>query len=134
MAKNQILQEEVNKEKAIQMAHEMNANVSNDYERINPKHWNLPNVMLIVTPQMKELFLKYGQYVGFDLTFSLIKETPESTKEYLVGVFGGTSESQRITVYGFVVTNSQSVNVYKYLFGEFFKIMGKCPQTMITDE
>jgi hypothetical protein len=46
------------------------------YERINPKHWNLPNVLLIITPQMRELYLRYGQYVGFDLTYSLIKETP----------------------------------------------------------
>jgi hypothetical protein len=40
---------------------------------------------------MKELYLRYGQYVGFDLTYSLIKEAPEASKEYLVGVFGGTS-------------------------------------------
>jgi hypothetical protein len=29
---------------------------------------------------MKELFYKYGQYVGFDLTFSLIREKPEQAK------------------------------------------------------
>ena len=55
---------------------------------LNP---DLPNVLLVISPQMKELFYKYGQYVGFDLTFSLIREKPEQAKEYLVGVFAGTS-------------------------------------------
>ena len=74
---------------------------------------------------MKELYIRYGQYVGFDLTYSLIKEAPQLSKEYLVGVFGGTSESQRIAVYGLVITNNQSVEIYKYLFQEFIAIMGK---------
>lgn len=37
---------------------------------VNPE---LPNVLLVISPQMKELFYKYGHYVGFDLTFSLIR-------------------------------------------------------------
>jgi hypothetical protein len=40
---------------------------------------------------MRELYHKYGQYIGFDLTFSLIKEKPEYAKEYLIGVMAGTS-------------------------------------------
>ena len=44
-----------------------------DIDELNP---DLPNVLLIVTPQMKELYHKYGHYIGFDLTFSLIKEKP----------------------------------------------------------
>lgn len=75
----------------MKLVQEMNEGKARPYERLNPLHWNLPNVIIIITPQMKELYLRYGQYVGFDLTYSLIKETPESTKEYLVGVFGGTS-------------------------------------------
>ena len=48
-----------------------------DIDEINP---DLPNVLLIVTPQMKELYYKYGQYVGFDLTFSLIMDKPMHEK------------------------------------------------------
>jgi len=36
-----------------------------------------------------------------------------------VGVFAGTSESRRILVYGLIITNSQSIEVYKYLFKNF---------------
>ena len=51
-----------------------------------------------------------------------------------MGVFGGTSESQRIAVYGLVITNNQSVEIYKYLFKQFMDIMGRQPHTIITDE
>ncbi len=88
---------------------------------------DIPNVLLIISPQMKELYYKYGQYVGFDLTFSLIKEKPSHETEYLVGVFAGTTESRRILVFGLVVTNNQSEEVYKYIFREFISIMGKYP-------
>ena len=83
---------------------------------------------------MKELFYKYGQYVGFDLTFSLIREKPEQAKEYLVGVFAGTSQTRKIMIFGLVITNNQSEEVYKYIFKQFITIMGKGPETFITDE
>jgi len=60
-----------------------------DIDKTNP---DVPNVFLVITPQMKELYYKYGQYVGFDLTFSLIQERPWlNHKEYMMGVFAGTS-------------------------------------------
>ncbi len=46
----------------------------------------------------------------------------------------GTNESRRILVYGLVFTNNQSQHVYKYIFGEFIRIMGKSPETIVTDE
>jgi hypothetical protein len=76
-----------------------------EIDKTNP---DIPNVLLIVTPQMRDLYYKYGQYIGFDLTFSLISEKPDHTKEYLVGVVAGTSESRRILIYGLVITNNQS--------------------------
>jgi hypothetical protein len=39
--------------KDLQFVLELNNHKTKAYERLNPKHWNLPNVLLIVTPQMK---------------------------------------------------------------------------------
>jgi hypothetical protein len=49
-------------------------------------------------------------------------------------VFGGTSESRKILVYGLVLTNNQSKDVYKYLFKEFIAIMGRSPESVVSDE
>jgi hypothetical protein len=40
---------------------------------VDPNNPNLPNVLLIVSPGMREMYRKYGQFMGFDLTFSLIR-------------------------------------------------------------
>jgi len=44
-----------------------------DVHKIDRANPDIPNVLLIISPQMKELYHKYGQYIGFDLTFSLIR-------------------------------------------------------------
>ncbi len=49
-------------------------------------------------------------------------------------MFASKNESLRIVIFGFVVTNNQSSEVYKWLFKSFMEIMGKHPQTIITDE
>ena len=39
----------------------------------------------------------------------------------------GTNGSKHIIIFGVVFTNSQSVFAYKYIFRQFFDIMGSCP-------
>lgn len=34
---------------------------------------DLPALMIIVTPKMKENFVRYGNWVGFDFTFNLVQ-------------------------------------------------------------
>jgi hypothetical protein len=34
---------------------------------------SLPELMIVVTPQMKKNYHKYGEFVGFDFTFNLIQ-------------------------------------------------------------
>lgn len=44
--------------------------------RSDPFYENMsepPSLMIIVTPKMKENFIKYGHWVGFDFTFNLIQ-------------------------------------------------------------
>ena len=76
---------------------------------------------------MKQNYDEFGQAIGFDLTFSIIKEQPQHHKEYLTGVFAGTDDSKRITVFGVVVTNSQTVEAFKFIFKEFYRLAGKEP-------
>jgi hypothetical protein len=76
---------------------------------------------------MIDLYKRYGQWVGFDLTFSIISERTEDNGEYMLGIFASTNNSKKIVVFGLVVTNSQSVFAYKYLFKSFIEIMGSSP-------
>ena len=51
----------------------------------------------------------------------------------MVGVMAGTNGSKKIIIFGLVLTNSQSIFAYKYIFKQFFDIMGSTPETIITD-
>ena len=67
-----------------------------------------PDLLLIVTPGMKEMYLKYGRCVGFDFTFNMVREIPLKTKgkkeQYLIGVIAGLNSFRRITIYGLVAS------------------------------
>lgn len=52
----------------------------------------------------------------------------------MMGVFASTNLYKRIVIFGLVVTNSQTVFAYSYIFREFFRLVGSSPPTLITDE
>jgi hypothetical protein len=83
---------------------------------------------------MKEQYKRFGILVGFDLTFNLISERAENDREYMIGVFASTNLFKKIIIFGLVVTNSQSVFAYTYIFREFFSMMGADPLVIVTDE
>lgn len=93
-------------------------------DTINP---HLPNILVIVTPEMKQQYLKYGQLVGFDLTFSVVSERTESNGEYMLGLFASSNSMKKIVIFGLVVTNSQTVFAYSYIFRSFFEMVGGQP-------
>lgn len=72
--------------------------------------------------------------VGFDLTFSLIRQKSAQNRQYMVGVFVSTNVFKKIVVFGLAITNSQSVFAYTYIFRQFFELMGSPPNIVITDE
>ena len=82
-------------------------------DELNPY---LPNILLIVTPEMKREYRKFGKLVGFDLTFSLVRERTKKNQEYMVGVMAGTNGSKKIIIFGLVFMNTQSIFAYKYVF------------------
>ena len=49
----------------------------------------LPDLMIIVTPLMKENFKRFGHWVSFDYTFKLVQEIKENKQPYRIGVFLG---------------------------------------------
>jgi hypothetical protein len=95
----------------------------------------LPNILLVVTPKMKDKYRRFGQAVGFDLTFSVVKERTKDNGEYMFGLFASNNTTfKKIVIFGLVVTNSQSIFAYAFLFRQFFSIMGSVPEVIITDE
>jgi len=83
---------------------------------------------------MMEEFRNFGHNIGFDLTFSIIKERSDRDGEYMIGVFATFNNMRKITVTGLVITNSQSVFAYSFIFKEYFKIMNSVPKVIVTDE
>ena len=68
-----------------------------------------PDTVMFITPQMKQMYLEYGRCIGFDFTFSLIKDRPipiEGRKpEYMIGMIAGLNSNRRLTIYAFVISN-----------------------------
>jgi hypothetical protein len=83
---------------------------------------------------MREQYALFGDLVGFDLTFSVIREKTKNGGEYMIGVFASTNLYKKIVIFGLVVTNSQTVFAFSFIFKEFFKLVGSSPPTIITDE
>jgi len=59
--------------------------------------------MVVVTPQMKENFYRYGHWIGFDFTFNLVQEKYQD-KNWKVGCFMGISGSKKMVPYGLVLS------------------------------
>ena len=63
-----------------------------------------PDYFIVITPSMKRTYLKHARSIGFDFTFSLIKETPLNLvggsfkKEYMVGMIAGLNKFRRIGI------------------------------------
>lgn len=60
--------------------------------------------MIIITEKMKTNFEKYGDWVGFDLTFNIIQEKHASGKDWKIGCFMGISSTKKIVPFGFVLS------------------------------
>lgn len=89
-----------------------------------------PDYLLVISKQMKKSYLENGRSVGFDFTFSLIKDAPLSTlgnKQYLIGFFAGLTPIRRVTIYAMVVCVEESACLVEKAFAEFIVFMGKEP-------
>ncbi len=79
----------------------------------------LPNIMIIVSPLMKENFQRFGDWMGFDLTYNLIQEQTEEGRKWGLGVFTGISSSKKIVPFGLVLTNEETSKAYYQIFKSF---------------
>lgn len=52
----------------------------------------------------------------------------------MLGVIASQDSNRIFAIYGLVITNSQSVFAYSYIFKTFISIVGKAPSVIITDE
>ena len=94
----------------------------------------LPALMLVVTPKMKENFEKFGDWVGFDFTFNMIQEKHASGKEWRIGCFMGISNAKRLVPFGLVLSTEETKERFYQIFKTFSNIMNKSPKIIISDE
>lgn len=93
----------------------------------------LPELLLLVSPEMKSMFHKYGTFMGFDLTFHTIKERKDN-KIFKIGAFMGLSVSRKIVPFALTVMIDETKQSFYELFKSFGNVMGKQPDYLITDE
>lgn len=66
---------------------------------------------MIITKEMKDLYLKTARSVGFDFTYSLIRETTLSSEgrtEYGIGFIAGLNSYRRICCYALIVATKEN--------------------------
>jgi hypothetical protein len=54
---------------------------------------------------MKENFLLYGDWMGFDFTYNIVQGANETGRQWRVGIFTGISASKKIVPFGLVLCN-----------------------------
>lgn len=94
----------------------------------------LPELMMVVTPKMKENFHKYGNWVGFDFTFNMVQENHANGKNWKVGCFMGISSSKKMVPFGLVLSTEETEERFYQIFKSFFDIMKKEAAVIISDE
>ena len=65
----------------------------------------LPDLMVIVSPLMKENFRHFGHWMGFDFTYNIIQERNKEGRAWRIGIFTGISSSKRLVPFGLVICN-----------------------------
>lgn len=93
----------------------------------------LPELMIVVTPKMKENFHRYGNWVGFDFTFNLVQESHSNGKNWKIGCFMGISSSKKMVPYGLVLSTDETEERFYQIFKSFFDIMKKEAAVIISD-
>ena len=94
----------------------------------------LPDLLVVVTPLMKENYKLYGHWVGFDLTFNLIQEKNKDGRTWKVGIFTGISSSKKIVPFGLVICNEETTERFVQIVKAFTDMTNKIPDVIITDE
>ena len=81
--------------------------------------------------------------MSFDLTFNIFKETPIEfdeqgqqleKKNYLIGFFAGQNNLCNTVIFAAAITSSARKVDYEVLIDTFVSLMGKPPQTIISDQ
>lgn len=82
---------------------------------------------------MQDAFFKWGDCISFDVTYNLLRERTSETKQWGLGLFTGFDTNLRIVLFGCCLLSSEKKEDFMLLFNNFFQLMGKQPQTIITD-
>ena len=94
----------------------------------------LPNLLVMVSPLMKENFELFGHWMGFDFTYNIIQDRNKEGKEWRIGIFTGISASKKIVPFGLVICNEETNERYVQILKAFSDIMGRLPNVIISDE
>lgn len=94
----------------------------------------LPDLLIAVSPLMKDNFNLYGHWMGFDFTYNIIQEVNQSGRAWRIGIFTGISSSKKIVPFGLVVCNEETRERYYQIFKSFSDIMNRLPEVIISDE
>lgn len=92
----------------------------------------LPRILVVISPQMKENFKQYGQTVSYDLTYNIIRDITPDRRQYAVGIFTGVNCYNKIIPFGITITCEETTEAFCKIFETFIDCCGQ-PLSFITD-
>ena len=98
---------------------------------------DIPSLYVSSSPEMIKDFKKFGEFVTFDLTYNMIKQFKEEgdkKKKWGLGLFLGKNNHNNPIPFGICLMNSEKKEDFVQVFRSFFDIMGRKPQSIITDQ
>ena len=106
-----------------------------------------PQVCLYISNTMKKKYLEFGRFVAIDFTYNLIRERPyvgeqmeEGTRpkkkptKWITGIISGLDSARRILIYAIAFCYSESIDSIRVILENFFDVMGRQPETILSDQ
>ena len=95
-----------------------------------------PELLVVVSPLMRKNYAKYGasQFMAFDMTFNLFRQSHHSGQKFKLGCFMGLSSTRKLVPFGLVVSVDETKDRYSQIYRTFLQLMDQQPPScVITD-
>lgn len=101
--------------------------------RLSASGGSLPDMFIACSPQMVSAYERFGDCISFDLTYNLLKQRTPDGEQWGTGLFVGFDTNLRIVLLGMCILTRETAENFMLLFKNYFELLGKEPQTIITD-
>ena len=89
--------------------------------------------MVLISPGMRQSYLRFGDLVAFDITYGLLRNVAHDSRSYKVGVFTVNDTNLRMLFAGIAILIDETKQALYTVFDNFIQLHGRAPASFITD-